>query len=85
MARIRVIDEASAEGELREIYSDLKRSRGRLAEVHKIQSLNPPSIRDHMALYLTAMFGRSPLTRAEREMLALDVELEKEAGGYRYD
>lgn len=85
MARIRVIDEASAEGELREIHSDLKRSRGRLAEVHKIQSLNPPSIRDHMALYLTAMFGRSPLTRAEREMLALDVELEEDAGGYRYD
>ena len=73
MARIQVIDEQHAEGELRDIYEELRGSRGKLAEVHKIQSLNPQSIRDHMALYMTAMFGRSPLTRAEREMIGVVV------------
>ncbi|MFW6294068.1 MAG: carboxymuconolactone decarboxylase family protein, partial [Spirochaetota bacterium] len=73
MARIRVIEPDEATGELADIYADLTRSRGRLAEVHKIQSLNPQSIRDHMALYTTVMFSRSPLSRAEREMMAVVV------------
>lgn len=78
MARIRAIDETEAEGELRDIYADLTRSRGKLAEVHKIQSLNPRSIRDHMALYMTTMFAKSPLTRAEREMIAVVVSATNE-------
>ncbi|MDF1568744.1 MAG: peroxidase-related enzyme [Spirochaetaceae bacterium] len=73
MARIRVINEDEADGELGEIYRELTSSRGRLAEVHKIHSLNPKSLRDHMALYMTAMFSRSPLSRAEREMMAVVV------------
>lgn len=73
MARIRVIEGEEASGELADIYAELTRSRGKLAEVHKIQSLNPQSIRDHMALYTTAMFSRSPLSRAEREMMAVVV------------
>ena len=73
MARIRVVDHHESAGALREIYEELIRSRGKLAEVHKIQSLNPQSIRDHMALYMTTMFSSSPLTRAEREMMAVVV------------
>lgn len=73
MARIRVVDHEESDGELREIYEELTRSRGKLAEVHKIQSLHPQSIRDHMALYMTTMFSSSPLTRAEREMMAVVV------------
>ena len=67
MARIEVVDHHESDGELREIYDELIRSRGKLAEVHKIQSLHPKSIRDHMALYMTTMFTASPLTRTERE------------------
>ena len=58
---------------LLEIYDDLKKKRGKLAEVHKIQSLNPESIVNHMDLYMTIMFGRSPLKRYQREMIAVVV------------
>jgi alkylhydroperoxidase family enzyme len=35
-----------------------------------VQSLNPESLRASMQLYLATMYGRSGLSRAEREMLA---------------
>jgi alkylhydroperoxidase family enzyme len=34
-------------------------------------SLNPDSVRAHLALYRTVMFGRSRLSRAEREAIAV--------------
>ena len=36
-------------------------------------SLNPGALRAHPALYRTLMFGESPLTRAEREAMAVAV------------
>lgn len=73
MPYIKVIQHEQAEGELLSIYDDLIQKRGKLAEVHKIQSLNPQSIMDHMNLYLTVMFGKSPLKRYQREMMAVVV------------
>lgn len=73
MAYINVIDHHEAEGELKDIYDDLVKSRGKLAEVHKIQSLNPKSIVNHMDLYMTIMFGKSQLKRYQRELMAVVV------------
>lgn len=73
MPFIKVIQENEAEGELKTIYDDLIQSRGKIAEVHKIQSLNPQSIVNHMDLYMTIMFGKSPLRRVQREMIAVVV------------
>ncbi|PCJ24511.1 MAG: peroxidase [Flavobacteriales bacterium] len=73
MAFIKVIQENEAEGKLKEIYNNLISKRGNIAEVHKIQSLNPESIINHMDLYMTIMFGQSPLKRAQREMIAVVV------------
>jgi len=73
MARIETIGPSKATGELAKVYEELGKSRGKIAEVHKIQSLHPQSIRDHMKLYMTVMFARSPLSRAEREMMAVVV------------
>ncbi|MFT5777504.1 MAG: putative peroxidase-related enzyme [Crocinitomicaceae bacterium] len=73
MAYIEVINHEQSEGELRTIYDDLISSRGKLAEVHTIQSLNPKSIVNHMDLYMTLMFGKSPLRRVQREMIAVVV------------
>ncbi len=70
---IEIIQPDQAEGRLKEIYKDLEKKRGKLAEVHKIQSLNPESIVRHMDLYMTIMFGKSPLSRAQREMMAVVV------------
>ena len=70
MAYINVIRYNEAEGELKEIYDDLVKTRGKLAAVHQIQSLNPRSIVDHMDWYMTIMFGKSPLSRQHREIIA---------------
>lgn len=69
MTRINVIDYPEAEGQLKAIYDDLIQKRGKLAGIHKIQSLRPESIVRHMELYLDIMFGRSPLSRAQRGVL----------------
>lgn len=73
MAFIHVIQPEEADGELKEIYDQILASRGKIAEVHKIQSLNPRSILNHMELYMTVMYGKSPLKRVYREMMAVIV------------
>jgi uncharacterized peroxidase-related enzyme len=73
MAHIQVIQENEATGQLREVYDHLIGTRGKLAEVHKIQSLNPSTIMQHMTLYMGIMFGKSPLKRYQREMMAVVV------------
>lgn len=45
----------------------------RVANILKIQSLHPEGMRDHHTLYRTLMFGPSPLSRAEREAIAVVV------------
>ena len=76
MTRIKVIQEEEATGQLKEIYDQLIQSRGKLAEVHKIQSLNPKTIMSHMELYMDIMYAKSPLSRAQREMMAVVVSRE---------
>jgi len=71
MTRIKVIQHSEATGRLKEVYDDLVKKRGQLAEVHKIQSLRPESIVKHMDLYMEIMFSKSELSRAEREMMAV--------------
>lgn len=75
MSRIKIIEPQEAEGRLRDIYLDLEKQRGQIAEVHKIQSLRPESIVKHMDLYMEIMFGRSELSRAQREMMAVIVSV----------
>ena len=73
MPIIEVIQHEDATGELKEVYDHLVNTRGKLAEVHKIQSLNPESIMRHMDLYMTLLYGKSPLKRVLREMIAVVV------------
>jgi uncharacterized peroxidase-related enzyme len=73
MRKINVIQPEEATGRLKEIYNSLQQSRGKIAEVHKIQSLRPESIVKHMDLYMEIMYSRSELSRAEREMMAVVV------------
>jgi len=73
MPIIETIQPEDATGELKEIYNDLVKSRGKIAEVHKIQSLNPKSIVNHMDLYMTLMYDKSPIKRVLREMIAVVV------------
>lgn len=73
MPWIRWIDEEEAEGRLGESYERLKTPAGKMDHILKIHSLNPPSLDDHYQLYRTLMFGRSGLSRAQREMIAVVV------------
>ncbi len=75
MTRIKTIKPEDAKGRLKEIYDGLIASRGKIAEVHKMHSLNPEALKSHMDFYMTIMFKKSPLKRAQREMLAVVVSL----------
>ena len=48
----------------------------RVWHIVHIMSLNPHTMRDSMALYGTLMMGQSPLSRAQRELLATVVSFE---------
>ncbi len=62
-------DEAS--GATKREYDRAMRRAGRIWNVVSIMSLNGDVLRDSMRLYETAMFEDSPLTRAQREMIAV--------------
>jgi alkylhydroperoxidase family enzyme len=61
-----------AQGPLTEVYRRVSPS-GRVANILTVQSLHPAGLGDHHALYHTLMFGPSPLSRSEREAIAVEV------------
>jgi uncharacterized peroxidase-related enzyme len=73
MAFIETIAPEDAQGDLKAIYDEVIAKRGQVAEVLRLHSLNPASLQNHLDLYMTVMFGKSPLKRATREMLAVVV------------
>jgi uncharacterized peroxidase-related enzyme len=73
MPFIKIVDYEESTGELRKIYDDIIKKRGKLAEVHKLQSLHPATIPQHIDFYLELMFGNSPLKRYQREMIGVVV------------
>lgn len=66
------IDPQEAEGKLAEAYEKISRGRP-LDHILEIHTLHPQSLLDHYALYRTSMFGPSPLSRVERESVAVVV------------
>ena len=44
---------------------------GDVDHIMKIHSLNPASLIDHQHLYKTLMYGDSPLSRMQREMIGV--------------
>jgi alkylhydroperoxidase family enzyme len=73
MAWIKIIEVGKAQGLLAGLYEAAVKRAGRVFNVVKIQSINPPVLRRGIGLYQEAMHGDSPLTRAQREMLAVVV------------
>ena len=71
MAWIAEIDEREAKGSLKDQYSKLKEPWGGIDNILKVHSLNPESLDAHVQLYKTVMFGKSPIPRIDREMIAL--------------
>ncbi len=71
MPYIDKVSPEDADGLLQHIFQTRTKSAGRLWEIVAVQSLNPESLRDSMRMYSTIMFGESPLSRAQREMIAV--------------
>jgi|CXWL01.1.fsa_nt_gi alkylhydroperoxidase family enzyme len=73
VAYIKLIDERAAEGKLAEIYGAARKRAGRVYNILKIQSQNAGALQAMMGLYESTVKGESPLSRAQREMLAVVV------------
>jgi uncharacterized peroxidase-related enzyme len=73
MPWIEYIEEDKASGELKEIYKKIIKNRGKISNVMRIHSLNPNTMQKHMDLYLSIMFGKSDLSRKDRELIAVVV------------
>lgn len=70
MSYIQLIHENEAEGKLKELYESMG---NRVANILKVHSLFPESMETHLQYYKTIMFKKSPLSRAQREMIATTV------------
>ena len=70
MAWIKVIQPDEAKGELKKEYDEAMKRAGYIAQVLRIQSLNPQSLHLSIEFYKWIMKGPSSLSRAERELLA---------------
>ena len=73
MSWIEEIEVSDADEKLAQVYAKLIEKRGKISNILKVQSLNPEAMSNHLDLYMTLMFGRSGLSRAEREALAVVV------------
>ncbi len=70
MAHIEIIGPANATGRLKEEYDAAMARAGYVAQILQVQSQNADSLHASIAMYKAIMFGKSGLSRAEREMLA---------------
>ena len=71
MPHVHVLDYEETTGIARREYDAAQRRAGRIWNIVSIQSQLPEVMRDSMRLYQSIMFGPSPLTRAQREMIAV--------------
>ncbi len=81
MPWIKTIAPDEAAGPLRAEYDAAVKRAGRVWNIVRLKSLNPPALKASLTFYRTIMFGRSPLSRGQREMLAVVVS---RTNGCRY-
>jgi uncharacterized peroxidase-related enzyme len=78
MAHLRLIEEGEATGALRAEYEAAVARAGKVFNIVKAMSLNPPVLQRSMQLYRAIMHSPSPLSRVERELLAVVVSATNE-------
>jgi alkylhydroperoxidase family enzyme len=81
MAWIQTVQPDDARGPLKAEYEAALRRAGRIWNVVRLMSPNPAALKASMHLYRTLMFGLSPLSRGQRELLAVVVS---RTNGCRY-
>ena len=73
MAWIRMIGKDEAEGELAQLYQRIAPGDQIVDHILAIHLLHPRTLADHLAMYGTIMHGAGPLSRREREIVAVTV------------
>jgi uncharacterized peroxidase-related enzyme len=73
MPWIEVISLEKAKGMLKKEYDAALKRAGRIWHIVSIMSQNPRAMKASMDFYSAIMFGSSPLSRSQREMLAVVV------------
>ena len=73
MAWIKTMPQDSATGKTKKVYDRILKERGHLANIFIAQGLEPEVLEDHLDLYVHLMIGPGPLSREEREMIAVVV------------
>ncbi|HEX6222608.1 MAG TPA: carboxymuconolactone decarboxylase family protein [Acidimicrobiia bacterium] len=71
MAHVHIVDYEESTGVCRREYDAAMKRAGRIWNIVSVQSQLPEVMRDSMRVYLSIMYGPSPLTRAQREMMAV--------------
>ena len=77
MAHIPYVPEEDADDYLAGLYARYGGPRG-VDNIIRIHSLNPRSMEGHVRYYAHLMRGPSPLSRAQREMIAVTVSAEND-------
>ena len=78
MAHLNLIGPEDAEGLLAEEYAAAVERAGKVFNIVRSMSLNPEVLRASIEMYKAIMFGPSPLSRQERELLATVVSATNE-------
>jgi len=78
MAWIDLIEPDDATGDLKELYDTIAEKRGKVSNVLTVHSLNPAALKEHLDLYDAVLFGSSPLSRSDREAIAVVVSAANE-------
>ncbi|MGQ0554112.1 MAG: peroxidase [Planctomycetota bacterium] len=73
MAFISTVPPDEAGGDLARIYAAAVQRAGRVYKILELQSPNPTVLAASLELYRAIMMGPSPLTRVERESIAVVV------------
>ena len=73
MAYIKLISPEQATGSLKAHYDAALQRSGRIWNIVRTMSQNPAVLQASMGLYMRIMHGPSPLSRAQREMVAVVV------------
>ena len=70
MPYVRTIPYEDAQGELKDVYDTMIKTRGRIPNVQAVSSLKPNIMKTLMGHVASVMYGESGVSRAEREMVA---------------
>ncbi len=67
------VTRAEAEGELAELYEEIAGTGHEVAHIMSITGQNPRALAAHYQMYRATMFRPSPLSRTQRELIAVAV------------